>query len=282
MSKFLGLIPYTGNKQKLLETIHPLFPDHDRFVDAFCGGLSVTLSAPGKVLANDYDHTLIAMYNAIQRDPDPVETINNIIREHGLTRSDSEAYYRFRDLYNQCKNPMWLYVLIQHSFSNVNRTNEDWEFNATFGRRTFNHNSLKRLDHFKERTASGNIEFSSMHYSKLDVNSGDFIYADPPYLITDACYNRFWSEKEEVTFLQWLHDLDKRGIRWGLSNVTHHKGKVNQFLVEFIEKYGYNVLPLNKRYVLDRGVDSEHETREVYVTNYPLAKQPVADLQAFM
>lgn len=49
MKQALGLIPYTGNKEKLLPGVSKYFPKHyNRFVDAFCGGLSVSLYVEGE------------------------------------------------------------------------------------------------------------------------------------------------------------------------------------------------------------------------------------------
>lgn len=63
--KYLGLIPYTGNKQELLPQLLTLFPEenrYNRFVDCFCRGLSVSLSINKPVCANDLDYNLIDMY----------------------------------------------------------------------------------------------------------------------------------------------------------------------------------------------------------------------------
>ena len=268
MKKAMGLIPYTGNKEKLLPVISQYFPeDRKRFVDAFCGGLSVSLYVSGIVLANDYDQTLIGAYKAIEALSDPVSTIQGIIADYGLSREDKDAYMTFRRKYNETRDPLWLFVLIQHSFSNINRANKKGEFNANFGRRTFNENGIERVLNFKEENKDGRIKFKAGRYDEIEILEGDFVYVDPPYSITSAEYNKFWSDDEEIRFYQWLEDVNSRGIPFGLSNVTHHKGKVNEFLLDFIERNGFNVVELNKTYCLDRSGGKSSDTREVYVTN---------------
>ena len=56
-----------------------------------------------------------------------------------------------------------------------------------------------------------------------------FFYADPPYLITCATYNEQagWTENDEKDLLNYLEALDKKGIRFALSNVLESKGKKN-------------------------------------------------------
>ena len=205
MKKARGLINYCGNKEKLLPTISQYFPKHyNRFVDAFCGGLSVSLYVEGDVLANDYDHRLIEAYKAIDAHPNPVSTIKRIIAENGLNKEDKDAYIAFRKKYNENPDPLSLFILIQHSFSNINRHNRKGEFNANFGRRTFNENAVERVLNFKEENKDGRINFTSGRYDEIEILPGDFVYSDIPYLITSAEYNKLWSV-EELKFTAKLY-----------------------------------------------------------------------------
>ncbi|CAA7537993.1 DNA adenine methylase [Klebsiella phage vB_KpnM_05F] len=265
---YYGVIPYTGNKQKLLPELFKLFPDRNsymRFIDCFCGGLSVSLNVPKPVLSNDYDRTLIDMYKRLQMLPD-LSPVRELIKQHGLGKNEKEAYLAFRDAYNKNKDPLWLYVLILHSFSNVNRTNDKGDFNANFGCRTLNDSTVKRFEHFKNNVRG--IEFSSASFKDLDICLNDFVYCDPPYLITDAVYNKFWNEEREHELYDFLDNLNSNGIKFGLSNVTHHAGKQNDILIEWMQKY--NVHNLDKKYLLGQHTDSyeQNKTQEVYVCNY--------------
>lgn len=265
---YYGVIPYTGNKQKLLPELFKLFPDRNsymRFIDCFCGGLSVSLNVPKPVLSNDYDRTLIDMYKRLQMLPD-LSPVRELIKQHGLGKNEKEAYLAFRDAYNKNKDPLWLYVLILHSFSNVNRTNDKGNFNANFGCRTLNDSTVKRFEHFKNNVRG--IEFSSASFKDLDICLNDFVYCDPPYLITDAVYNKFWNEEREHELYDFLDNLNSDGIKFGLSNVTYHAGKQNDILIEWMQKY--NVHNLDKKYLLGQHTDSyeQNKTQEVYVCNY--------------
>lgn len=266
----LGLIPYTGNKEKLLPEISRYFPeDTKRFIDAFCGGLSVSLFVSGVVVANDYEKRLIDAYRELQTLETPIAEIDSIIKTHNLSRENKEAYIQFRELYNKSieKDPLWLFVLIQHSFSNVCRFNRKGEFNANFGKRTFNDNAKARVNNFKRETQGDRITFTSGRYDEIEIRDGDFVYLDPPYFITSAEYNKFWSDKEEVKFYEWVEGLHAKGIKFGLSNVTHHKDQVNHYLLDFISRNNFEVIELNKTYCLDRSGGKSSSTKEVYITN---------------
>ena len=111
---YYGVIPYTGNKQSLLPELFKLFPERSsymRFIDCFCGGLSVSLNVPKPVLSNDYDKTLIDMYERLKTLPD-LSPVRELIASKGLGKDKKEEYLKFRDEYNQNKDPLWLYVLI--------------------------------------------------------------------------------------------------------------------------------------------------------------------------
>ena len=265
---YLGVIPYTGNKQSLLPELFKLFPERSsymRFIDCFCGGLSVSLNVPKPVLSNDYDKTLIDMYERLKTLPD-LSPVRELIASKGLGKDKKEEYLKFREEYNQNKDPLWLYVLILHSFSNVNRTNEKGDFNANFGCRTLNGATEKRFEHFKKNVKG--IEFSSGSFRDIDICENDFVYCDPPYLITDAVYNKFWNEDRERELYAFLDELHSEGIMFGLSNVTHHAGKQNDILIEWMQKY--RVHNLDKKYLLGQHTDSyeQSKTQEVYVCNY--------------
>lgn len=60
----------------------------------------------------------------------------------------------------------------------------------------------------------------------------DFVYLDPPYLLGLASYNEKggWTEKDEKDLYILLTRLDKKGIRFALSNVLEHKGKTNTIM----------------------------------------------------
>lgn len=266
VNKFLGLICYSGNKEKVLETIFELFPkDMKRFVDPFCGGLSSSLAVDCKVLANDSDRLIIDMYRKLQTTTDPEKSIKVIIEKYELDRFNEEGFLELRSDYNNTRDPLLLFTLIQHSFSNIFRLNSKGDFNVKFGNRTVNERSLKRLELFKNKR--DNITFSNRSFHMLDIEDGDFVYLDPPYLITEAVYNKYWTDSCEDLLYEWIEDLDKRGIKFGLSNVISHKGKTNYKLINFLERNNFKVVVVNQKYRLDRTDGVANKTEELYITN---------------
>lgn len=275
---FKSPMNYTGGKHKLLPQILPLFPENvNTFVDLFAGGANVAINVNAKrIIANDFDSKVIGIYKRFQElsIEEILSHIENRIKEFQLSKTNNEGFLALRDLYNSTKNePLDLFVLICYSFNHQIRFNSKGEYNMPFGkdRSEFNDTIKKNLINFRERIEG--MTFTSMDFRELKpekLNPGDFVYCDPPYLITCATYNEKdgWNEQCERDLLSLLDKLDERGIYFALSNVLSNKGKENTILKEWCEKY--HTVHLSNTYgncsyhAKDKSTDS---TDEVLIVN---------------
>lgn len=277
---------YIGGKYKLLPQIFPLFPDEiDTFVDIFCGGANVGVNATAnKIIFNDNLTYLIDLYNCFLANPinETIEYVEERIAEFGLSLTNQEGFVKLREEYNTKRNPLDLFVLVAYSFNHQIRFNSKHQFNCPFGkdRSQYNPNIKHNLIDFIGAIQKKNVQFISQNFDDFDyaqLKAGDFVYADPPYLITTGTYNdgkrgfTGWNKDTEEKLLGILSDLDHRGIKFGLSNVIQHKGRTNNILISWIEANNYHVNYLNKNYAncnyhtLDK---SKNASVEVLVTNY--------------
>lgn len=277
---------YIGGKYKLLPQIFPLFPEEiETFVDLFCGGANVGVNATAdKIIFNDNLTYLIDLYNCFINNPlnETIAYVEGRIAEYGLTLTNQDGYLQLREEYNKKRNPLDLFVLVAYSFNHQIRFNSKHQFNCPFGkdRSQYNPNIKRNLVNFINSLQSKNVQFTSnnfddFNYAQLKI--GDFVYADPPYLITTGTYNdgkrgfTGWNDDTEERLLNILTDLDHRGIKFGLSNVIHHKGRTNTILQSWIEQNNYHINYLDKNYAncnyhtLDKNKDA---SVEVLVTNY--------------
>jgi adenine-specific DNA-methyltransferase len=96
------------------------------------------------------------------------------------------------------------------------------------------------------------------------------VYADPPYLISQATYNDGWDEESEKALLDKLKKLDSEGGRFALSNVLENKGKTNEILKNWVEENGYKTIHLDKSYANSyyHRKEKESKTDEVLIINY--------------
>ena len=88
---------------------------------------------------------------------------------------------------------------------------------------------------------------------------------DPPYLITSSEYNKFWDKKSEINLLRAIDRLNKKGVKFALSNVTHYSGQKNDLLIKWMSKYKVHKIESNYISYHNNG---KKDMREVLITNY--------------
>lgn len=211
---------YTGGKFKLLPQILPHFPKEiDVFVDLFCGGCNVGINIEANtVIYNDSDEHLLCLYNTFKNleKEATFKWIYQIIDKYhlslvsknrydyygcesskGVGEYNKEHFLKLRSDFNAIQNEdhyyyVMLYVLIVYAFNNQIRFNNKGEFNLPVGKRDFNKKMADKLSAFIDRIQTQNCTFTCKDFREFDISnldSNDFVYADPPYLITCATYN---------------------------------------------------------------------------------------------
>jgi len=284
---------YIGGKYKILDQLLPLFPQNiGRFVDLFAGGCNVGINVKAnKTYFNDNLIFLIDMYKNFQSQTfeSVLEHIQNRIKEFELSLVNESGYKNLREYYNQNKNPLDLFVLVAFSFNHQIRFNNSHQFNNPFGklRSSFNSTMRQNLEDFFVKLKQSEFEFNSKDFTEFDFNqfgSEDFVYCDPPYLITTGTYNdgkrgfTGWNQKQEEFLLEILDDLHKRGIRFALSNVLEHKGKSNKTLKHWVKKSkDYKINFIDNNYAnsnYQTAIRDKNSSVEVLITNYETITPP--------
>lgn len=274
---------YIGGKYKLLPQLIPLFPQTiDTFIDMFAGGFNVSANVNAKkTICNDLNDRIVEMvrFFCYADEATVLKRINEKISEYGLSKENEDGFKKFRNYYNETKNPIDLFTLSCFSFNYQFRFNNKMEYNNPFGRNRsqFSNTTKQNLLSFMRTMKSKNLEFYTRDFRKMNINgytSEDFIYCDPPYLITNGSYNdgnrgfHDWSESEEKDLYEFLDTADNQGVKFALSNVFEHKGQENRILKEWSMKYKIHYINSsysNCSYQLKNNKDS---TVEVLITNY--------------
>lgn len=275
---------YMGGKFKQLDSLLENFPENvDCFVDLFGGGFNVGINVDAnKIIYNDQIKYLVDLFNYFKNNniSNILSSIDSIISEYELSKENNLGYNRLRIDYNKTKDILKLLVLIFFSFNHQIRFNNNHEFNTPFGKNRSSYNSSikSNLIDFIEVIKEKNVEFINGNFTDFpfeELSSDDFVYCDPPYLITNGSYNdgnrgfKDWTEAEEVALLNVLDELNNRGIKFALSNVFLHNGLENTKLTEWSKKY--NVIKLDNVNYNNSNYQSKSKdylTLEVIVKNY--------------
>lgn len=272
---------YVGGKYKLLEQIIPLFPKKiNTFIDLFCGGGNVSANVEAKkIYAYDKEKSVIDLLSNIKLHSTDylLKELKEIINTYNLDKENVDGYLSLRNFYNE-GNKEWkyFYCLLCHSFNYQIRFNNKGEFNMPFGknRSSFNPSLEKKFVEFSDRLKEIDIEYIERDFRELDIdslNENDFVYIDPPYLISVAAYNERggWGEEEEYSLYELCDKLNAKGVKFALSNVTYHKGKQNNILIEWSTKYNVHKLNFNYSNSNYQTKDRDNNSsEEVLITNY--------------
>ena len=297
---------YVGGKFRLLPQIFPCFPDNiSIFVDLFCGGGNVGINAPAKyVKYNDKNIHIGGILRFFRKNgfQKTIEGISSIIRQYDLSSSIMDeknarikkksgklsdynriSFEKLRKDYNDMKNnndpssfsDLMLYVLIIYSFNFQIRFNLKGMYNSPVGKHDFNPSIKHNLECFINRICSQNCSISDHDFRNYDIlrlGEEDFVYLDPPYLITLASYNEKggWKERDEYDLLDFIDNLNSRKIRFALSNVLSCKGKENNILKVWLAGNNYVVKHLEHSYANSNyhKNDKKSPSDEILVMNY--------------
>lgn len=294
---------YTGGKFKLLPQLLPLFPQkYKGFVDLFSGGatvgvnVAVNTNEKHSFVLNDYEKRLISFFRYLSKVEIEtfIERVEKCIADYGLSNTYSKGYehygakgseglslynklpyLRLREDYNMRSSKKYnqqilFYLLIVYGFNNQIRFNRNGYFNLPVGKRDFNKSMREKLIDFHLALKNNQFRFSSTDFRRVSVGPDDFVYADPPYRISNAAYNESdrWNVQDDLDLFAYLDKVDKRGAKFALSNVATHKNSKNIELMKWASKYNIHILEHDYNNSNYQSKAKYSETVEVLITNY--------------
>ena len=290
---------YVGDKYKLMPQLKQLMPKKiEQYIEPFVGGGSSFLNSKGtSYMLNDIDSYVVELHRQIGsytgKSEELFDALFEIIDFYGLSCSyrgicvpedmkkkyvktyyskyNKDAYIRMRKDFNANKNDfLRLYLLLIYGFNHMIRFNGKGDFNLPVGNVDFNNNVYQALNNYLDFVGENEIDFFNMDYisflEKIRFDKNSYVFLDPPYLISMSEYNKLWNDKKEDELCEYLDSLNDRGIKFGITNLITHKGKVNQRFLEWSKKYcAYDV---KSNYISFNDNTIKADSQEVFVTNY--------------
>ena len=287
---------YVGDKYKILNQVVKHFPNKiNSFVEPFVGGGSVFLNVDAlNYNLNDYDYHLIELHKFLIKNTNKklLTFIGKNINKYGLSKSyikdivpkslkkkfiktyyakfNKDAFLQMRLDFNiNHNNYGLLYMLLIYGFNRMLRFNSTGDYNIPVGNVDFNKNVVTALNDYFIAIKKRKIKFNNYDYkeflSMTKFKKNDFIYFDPPYLISASEYNKHWNEDMEHELLSTLDDLHSKKIKWALSNVVVYRGKKNKILEKWMYKYNTHTIKSNYISFNDNTIK---KFKEILITNY--------------
>jgi DNA adenine methylase len=200
-------LKWAGGKRWQVPHIKPLWfgLGSDRLVEPFCGGLSVSLGLrPERALLNDSNPHLINFYRCLQSCQLGEVPIDNERKAFDRHRARFNALAR--DGQHTPESAALFFYLNRTGFNGLCRFNRKGEFNVPFGQ-------FKTINYEREWAAYA-LQFSEWSFTvgdfeQIELHSGDFVYADPPYDVEFTTYSSGgFSWDDQVRTARWLAEHD--------------------------------------------------------------------------
>ena len=216
--KLKPVIKWTGSKRSQADFILSFFPEKiNTYYEPFLGGGSIMGMANfEKAVCGDICEPLINLWNEIKKNP------KNVALEYSKNWTNMQKigytyYYKVRDEFNKNKDPNLFLFLTRTCCNGLIRFNQNGDFNNSLhlSRKGIIPTSLETII-MEWSNKIQNVEFKLADYKETTKNAkpGDLIYLDPPYFYNK---DRYMSNLNYDEFLEYLKDLNMRGIKFVLS-----------------------------------------------------------------
>ena len=182
---------WTGGKRQLLPVIRELMPKtYNRYFEPFVGGGALFFDlAPKDAVINDFNAELINCYQQIKDNPRELIEILKVHQEY----NSKEYYLDLRsadrderiDMMSEVQRAARILYMLRVDFNGLYRVNSKNQFNVPYGRyknpKIVDDNLISAISTYLN---NNQIEIKKGDFEKavLDVQPGDFVYFDPPYI----------------------------------------------------------------------------------------------------
>ena len=290
---------FVGDKHKLMPQLTKLFPAYiNNYYEPFCGGGSSFINTVAKnYILNDIDPYVIKLHEFFKEKAINsqlfLDNLFEVIEKYDLSCSfkgktapdelkkkyiktyyahfNKDAYAKMRNDFNANQsNMLLLYLLLIYGFNHMIRFNGEGKFNLPVGNVDFNQNVYNAIIGYSwflkkhKKIKFVNLDFADF-LNNQTYKQGDFVYCDPPYLISGSEYNKIWNKEKEIELYQELDKLNSLGVHFGITNLIRHKGNTNSILIDWAKKY--NCYYINSNYISFNDNTIKSNSTEVYITN---------------
>lgn len=226
-------LKWAGNKFRVLPHLIPHIGYPKRYCEPFGGSLSVALNTPAEeYILNDVNKDLVAIYQNLT-DPNDAHFIQYCEELFTPENNSKEEYLDLRQHFNDATDSverarLFIY-LNRHCFNGLSRYNSKGMFNVPFGKYDSPSCPSEEMMNFRMFFLSKkSVRFTSLSFEDQslykDLESGDVVYFDPPYVPASETANFTSYATEGFTHQQQVHlaelaeSLSENGIRVIVSN----------------------------------------------------------------
>lgn len=249
-----SFITQHGRKKRILPLIFKKFPDYERFIEGFCGTLSVSLydNRAEEYHCNDGNDKLIKVFNEIKNLSK--EDYSYIIEQ--ISNANKEKFFEIKENINNLKGRNFVAgMIILRNFSFLS---DETTYRPIKNTDVYSIEIAKRIKFAQEKMKNKKFYFYNQNIfdflENFTFKKNDFLYLDPPYIGTKQYKG---SDKWTENSLEKLIDLAKRKkVNFAVSE--RHTPEI----VKIAKKYSLKINPVKEiQHIYTR-------TKEILLTNY--------------
>ncbi len=268
-------VKWAGGKKQLLDRLKERLPEsYETYYEPFIGGGALLLDVqPSKAIINDTNEQLLNVYRQLKLD---AEAVINTVNLLDAEPCDTDRYMALRVSYNkkisaneldfECAALMiWIN---KHCFNGLYRVNSKGLFNVPYNNKaggvSIDADNLRNIGIYL-RSNDIEIRQGDFEVACSDVECGDFVYFDSPYIpvsetanFTDYTKDGF-SLEDHKRLANLFRRLDSAGVKVMLSN--HNVPLVHELYD------GFKIESVDVRRAINRDA-SKRVGKEVIVRNY--------------
>lgn len=257
-------ITYYGGKQKLVQYILPLIPEHTVYTEPFVGGGAVFFAKPKSEVEviNDTNKNLITFYRVAQTDFTSLEKEVRITLHSRSAHKDASVIYSAPHLFNDVKQAWAVWTLATQSFSSM--LDGSWGYDIK--KRTTSKKVMNKRDSFTEEYA---IRLQDVQIECTDalriIESRDsvatFHYIDSPYPNSDCGHYDGYSMDDYENLLKKMAKIKGKFLA---------SSYPSEILSAYAKKYKWFQKEIHQEVTVANNVGKRKPKIEVLTANYKI------------
>lgn len=279
------ILKWAGGKSKVFQYFSNIYnySTHKRYIDLFCGSLSLPLQlAPKNAVFNDINSSLINVYKIIQKSPESlIEQLEDVNKDSYNTK---EKFEELRKEYNdtilssetEIRHAVLFIYLNKRSFNGLYRENSSGKYNVPYRKYNtsiYNKNNIMALSvYFRENC----IQFFSQDFREFSLdffNKDDLVYIDPPYYSSEKSkFVSYWRRpfliKDQHALREFCKKLDNKGVQIILSNSPCKE--IKDMYSDFFQYCFYIGRQMRNAKGKSKVFENKKEANEILLWNYSI------------
>ena len=223
---------YQGSKMHFIDAFNDIIRQttKERYIEPFVGSGAVLFNLErefDEYIINDLNEHVVSMYSAVKELPysDYCDILKEVADVFGCIKTNKEAYYNFRNWYNEeyhftelKEKGLYLHLLTNSCINSMLRFGPNG-MNQSFGKRlyTLDEESYNVIQRVLNKTKIMTVDYKEV------LLEDSLIFLDPPYFERPTSYTSNFDKNDLIEFLDVIKSLNAEIVYTDIYSTETHK-----------------------------------------------------------